>query len=99
MERGGRNDSRLSHCSAEVVLPAACVPHQLVRTGDQRPERAAETLGEAERDRVEAAPDPPGLHAARHGGVDEPCSIEMNRELVLATGREDRVELVQRPPP
>ena len=48
-----RNDPRLPHRAAEAVLLDACAAHQLVRAGDQRAERAAEPLGEAERDRVD----------------------------------------------
>ena len=41
---GRRNDSGLPHRSAELVLETTCPPHQVVRAGDERPERAPEPL-------------------------------------------------------
>src|SRR5207244_13562908 len=97
VERRGGDDSRLAHRSAEVVLPTARPRHQLVRTGDQRAERATEALGEAERDRVESAPDSRGRDAARDRGVHEPGAVQVDPQVVLATDGEDRVDLLQRP--
>src|SRR5687768_6559235 len=55
IEAGGRDDARLAHGTAEEVLHATRFRHPLARAGHERAERAAETLGEAKRHRVELA--------------------------------------------
>jgi hypothetical protein len=54
VDAGRRNDPRLAHRAAEEVLLAPRALHELVRAGEQRAKRTAETFREAERHRVEA---------------------------------------------
>src|SRR6185436_11976129 len=53
VDTGRRDDPGLSHGSAEQVLLPPCPLDRLRRAREQRAERAAETLREAERDGVE----------------------------------------------
>ena len=59
VEAGRSHDPGLAHRPAEEVLLAPRALHQLARAGEQRAERAAEPLREAERHRVEARRDRP----------------------------------------
>ena len=97
VEAGRRDDPGLAHRAAEEVLLAPRALHQLARAGEQRPERAAEPLREAERHRVEAAGDLGGRDAERGRRVEEPRAVEVDGEPDLARGRDDLVELVERP--
>src|SRR5262249_15014417 len=90
-------DPRLPHGTPEEMLSSPSLSHQRVRAGNQRAEWTAKTLREAERDRVEAAPDPGRIGAGCDGGVDETRAVPMECELVLAARRDDRVDLFQRP--
>ena len=57
--------------------------HQLADCRRSRPQRAAEALGEAQRDRVRHGPHPRRGDAGRHRGVREPSAVEVNREAEL----------------
>src|SRR5207237_6381036 len=96
---GRRNDSGLPHRSAELVLEAPRLLHQLVRAGDERAERTAEPFRETERDRVEL----PGDHSRRNGArdrrVQDARAVEMNRELELTARGDQRPDLLERPDP
>ena len=92
-----RDHARLAHGAAEEVLLAPGALHELPRAGDERPERAAEPLREAERDGVEARADRGRRHALRDGGVQEPRAVEVRGEPVLARRLEHVIELVERP--
>src|SRR5205807_2387005 len=83
--------------ASEEVLATSSVRHQLRGTGDQRSERTAEALREAERHGVETASDARRLDSARDRGVDEARTVQMHGEVVLAARRDDRVDLVERP--
>ena len=65
--------------------------------GEDRAERAAEPLREAQRDGVEEAADLVGAAAARDGRVGEAGAVEVHREAELARGVDDRLELLERP--
>ena len=52
VEHRGRDDARLAHRAAEEELAAPGLLHPLRRAGEERAERAAEPLREAERDGV-----------------------------------------------
>src|SRR5207244_5352804 len=80
----GRDDPRLAHRTAEEVLEPPRLPHPLARAGDQRAERAAEPLREAERDRVEATGDLGRRDPGRDRGVHEAGSVEVQMEVALA---------------
>src|SRR5437879_13090526 len=84
VQRGGGDDPRLAHRASEEVLATSSVRHQLRGTGDQRSERTAEALREAERDGVETASDARRLDSARDRGVDEARTVQMHDEVVLA---------------
>src|SRR5205807_10053469 len=63
IDAGRGDDSRLAHRPAEEMLDAPRLHHPLFGAGDDRAERAPETLREAERDRVEVRSDSRGLLA------------------------------------
>ena len=75
----------------------ARVNHQVARAGDQRAERAAEPLREAERHGVESARELRHGDAGGDGRVHEPCTVEVHAHPELPPGRDDRLELVRRP--
>ena len=94
--RGG-DDPGLAHRAAELVLVAPRAQHPLRRPRDDRAERAAEPLREADRDRVGVARDRGRLIAARDGGIEEPRAVEMERELELPARLGHRLDLGERP--
>ncbi len=97
VEAAGGDDPGLPHRPAEAVLGDPRARHQLARAGDQRPERAAEPLGEAERHGVEEAPELGGGDPGCNRGVRDPGAVEVDAESELARGRDGRAELRQRP--
>jgi hypothetical protein len=99
VDPGRSDDPRLPHRTAELVLESPGLPHQLVGAGDQRPERAPEPLGEADRDRVEVSCDLRSGHSARHCSVEHARPVEMDRKLDLPAGGDERPDLVERPNP
>ena len=56
VDAGRGDDPRLAHRSAELMLVPPRAQHSLRRPGDDRAERAAEPLREADRDRVRRGP-------------------------------------------
>jgi hypothetical protein len=97
VDAGRGDDARLPHRAAEEVLAAPRLRHQLVRAGDQRAQRTAQPFREAERDRVERTADARGRDTARDRCVDQARAVEVHRKVVLAAGRDDRVDLLERP--
>ena len=91
------DDPGLAHRAAEEVLLAPGALDQLARAREQRAERAAQALRETERDGVEAGGDLGGVDAERDGGVEQARAVEVDREAELARGRDDVLELVERP--
>src|SRR5439155_8162308 len=91
------DDPRLAHRAPEVVLAATRLRHQFHGARDQRAERTAEPFRETEGHGVEAAPDPGRIDTGRDSGIDEPRAVEVSREVMLAAGCDDRVDLVERP--
>ena len=80
VDAGSGDDPGLPHRATEEVLLAPRALHQLRRSREQRPERTAEALREAERDGVEAPADLRRRDARRDGRVEEPRAVEMGRE-------------------
>ncbi len=97
VDAGRGDDAGLPHRAAEEVLRAAGGGHQLRRARDERAERAAEPLREAERDDVDAAPDLRRRDAERRGGVDDAGAVEVDAQVELAGGLDDGVDLGERP--
>ena len=95
----GRDDPCLPHRAAEQVLEATGARHRLLRSGEERAERAAEPLREAERHRVEAPADRRRLLPAPDGGVEQPSAVEVEAEVELVADRAQLVELGERPDP
>ncbi len=91
------DDSRLAHRATEEVLLAPGTLDQLARAGEERAERAAEPLGETERDGVEARGEDRGCDAERGGGVQEPCAVQVHRKPELSGGRDDVFQLGEWP--
>ena len=83
IDPGGGDDPGLPHRSTELVLETARLSHQVVRAGNERPQRTAETLRETQRHRVELPSDLRRRHTARDRRVQHPRAIEMNGELEL----------------
>src|SRR5207249_647877 len=80
------DDSAVSHRAAKVVLEPARLLHRLDRAGGQRAEWAAEPLRQAQRDRVEAAPDLRRGDAGRDRRVHHARTVEMQAQPELACG-------------
>ena len=97
IQPGGSNDAGLAHRTAEAVLLHARSNHQVPGAGDEGAERTAEPLGKAERRGVEPARDLRHSDTGRNGSVHEACTVEVHAHPELASGRDDRLELVQRP--
>ena len=95
----GRDDSGLPHRAAEEVLEATGARHRLLGAGEERAERAAETLGEAERHRVEAPADRRRLLPAPDRGIEQPGAVEVEAEVELVADRAQLVDLGERPDP
>ncbi len=94
---GGGDDPGLAHGAAEQVLLAPRALDRLGRAGEQRAERAAQALREAERHGVEVPADRRRRDARRDGGVEEPRAVEVGSQPALARGSRDRLQLVERP--
>ena len=92
-----RDDAGLSHGAAEQVLLPPRAGHELLRTGEQRPERAPEPLREAERHGVEARGDGGRLDTERNGCVEEAGAVEVDGETDLPRRRDDILEVGERP--
>src|SRR5436190_7318154 len=71
VDPGCGDDPGLAHRAPEEMLEPARFCDQVRRAGEQRAERAAETLGEAERDGVEAPTDLGSSRPGRHRGVEQ----------------------------
>src|SRR5439155_13225005 len=99
VDAGRRNDSGLPHRSAELVLETPRLLHQLVRAGDERPERAAEAFRETECDRVELPGDVGRRNTARDRRVQDTGAVKMDGELELPARRDQRTDLLERPDP
>jgi hypothetical protein len=99
VDPGRGDDPRLPHRAAEEMLAAPRLQHQRFRPGEERAERAAEPLREAERDRVEVPADLRRRRAARHRRVHEPRAVEVDAHVELAAGRRHRLDLLERPDP
>src|SRR5262249_59042586 len=84
---------------AEGVLDPPRLAHQVVRAGDKGSERTAEALRKTDRDGVERPGDLGGRNTARDRGVQQAGPVEVDGELELTAGRDERPELVQRPDP
>ena len=97
VEPGGRDDPGLAHRAAEEVLEAPRLRHPLPRPGDERAERAAEALGEAEAHGVELAPVLGRRDAGGDRGVEEPGAVQVRREPVNPGLRGHLPHLRERP--
>ena len=93
VDAGRRDDPRLAHRAAEEVLEPRAPRHQLREPGDERAERAAEALREAERDRVEAARRSRRRDPERDGGVQQPRAVEVEAQVELAARVDDSLDL------
>ena len=71
--------------------------HQLGRPGDERAERAAEPLRQAERDRVERRADLGRRDAGRDRRVQQPGAVEVDVEAELARRRRRPRRALERP--
>ena len=91
------DDPRLPHRAPELVLEAPCAQHPLGRACDDRSQRAAEALREADRDGVAVTGDRRRLLAARDSGVEEASSVDVQAQLELAAGLGHRGDLRERP--
>jgi hypothetical protein len=94
---GGRHDPGLPHGAAELVLEASRPHHALRRARDDRAERAAEPLREADRDRLRVSGDRRRLHPARNRGVEQPRAVQVQTQVELAAGLGHRLDLSERP--
>ena len=99
IDAGCGDDPGLAHGAAEEVLLAPGALDQLVRAGEERAERTAKALGEAERDGVEARREGRGLDTQGGGRVQESRAVQVQRQPELARGRDDGCQLVERPDP
>src|SRR5262249_45648002 len=97
IDAGCSHDAGLAHGAAEQVLAAARLEHQLGGAGEQRAERAPETLREAERDRVEVAAVLRCGHAGRGSRIEDPAAVEMDPEPVLPRRLRQLDRLRERP--
>ncbi len=84
------DDPRLPHRAAEEVLLAPGELHRLRRPREQRPQRAAEPLREAERRRVGPSPDLGRVDALCDGGVEHPRAVEMDADVERARADRER---------
>ena len=97
VDTGRRDDPGLSHGTAEQVLLAPRPLDRLRRAREQRTERAAQTLREAERDGVEQPADLGCRDPGRDRGVQEPRAVEVGAHPALAGGGRDRLQVGERP--
>ena len=99
VDTGGGDDPCLTHRSSEEVLLAPGALDRLLRAGEDRAERAAEAFREAQRHRVEEAPEPRGGNAGGDRGVQQAGAVEVRRDPALARRGRDGCELLDRPAP
>ena len=84
VDAGRGDDPRLAHRAAEEVLLAPGALDELLGACQERSERAAEPLRQAERDGVEAGGDLGRRDALRRRGVQEAGAVEVHGEPELA---------------
>ena len=99
VDAGRRDDPRLAHRAAEEVLQPPRLSHHLGRAGEQRAERAAEALREAERDGVEAAPISAASTPLAIAAFRSRAPSRWTREAELAREAARLVDLLERPDP
>ena len=99
IDASGRDDAGLAHRAAEEVLQAPCVRHHLGIAGEDRAQRAAEPLREAERDGVEARADLGRVDPERDRCVQQAGAVEVETQIELERKRVQLADLLQRPDP
>ena len=86
-EAGRGQDADLAHPATDELARAARARDDVVRADQDRPDRAAEALGQAERHGVRRIGQVPGRHAGRplgDHGVPEASAIDVERDAVAA---------------
>src|SRR6476659_11146551 len=95
----GGGDAGLPQRTAEEELPLPGALYRLRRAGEDRAERAAEPLREADRDRVCERSPGRGLDAGSDRGVEETRAVEVDGGAAGPRRLDRRAELVERPDP
>ena len=87
VEAGGGEDAGLAHAAAEHLADAVHAVDELRRAADQRADRRAEALRQAERDGVEPLHPARRRDAAGDDGVEQPRAVEVQTQAALACRR------------
>ena len=91
------DDPRLAHRAAEEVLHSPCLGHPLPRPSDERAQRAAQSLGEAEGHSVELSPEVGRSQAGGDARVHEPRAVQVDVQPVASRLGHDDAKVVERP--
>ena len=99
VDAGGRDDA-----AWRIAPPKRCFSRRAFAitsavAGEDRAERAAEPLREAERDGVEARADLGRVDPERDGCVQQPGAVEVEAQVELERERAQLADLLQRPDP
>jgi len=90
----GGDDPGLPHAAADALAPRPGLFDEIRIADDQRSDRAAQSLGQAEHDRVRFGRIRRGGHAGRDGRVEDARAIEVHLQSALPrNGAEPRVQV------